>query len=102
MAPAPTMPIVLPASGTPSSSGFSHGLRTRALGQALGGGQQQREDVLGDGHGVGAGGRRPDARAVHEAVLEPGLDAGRVELHPLHRVAQERARERHLLGLQMV
>ena len=38
----------------------------------------------------------------HEAVLDPWLDARRVELHPPHGVAQERARERHLIAPQML
>jgi hypothetical protein len=44
----------------------------------------------------------PDTCGVHEAVLEPRLDAGRVELHPPHGVAQQRACTRDLLAGEML
>jgi hypothetical protein len=54
--------------------------------------------VLGDRVGVGPRRRRPDARGVHHSVLEPRLDAGRLELHPLDGIVQERSHRGHLLG----
>ena len=98
MPPAPTMPTVLPVSGTTLELRPPPRRRPRALGEALGRGEQQRQDVLGHGHGVGAGRRRPEPPVVHEPEREPVLHAGGLELHPLHVVGQERAQERLLVG----